>query len=345
MKFDTGFPMKKQTALILVGIQASGKSTFAKMLAVTYPQLWERINYDEIRHDEANGLLIDGKYRFSKQSEAKVKEIAEERARQAFREGKSIVVDNTNLTFKAQNYWMNLAREYGAYPELKQFNTNLDECIRRNATRTGWQHVPRPVIERAALMHGLIDWPKNKKAVIVDMDGTLADSSVRVEYVKGGVCDLCDGTKVVYRCRYASTCDCEGYEKCGGCKGTGKIKKDWKRFFGEVGNDKPRKEIAFWIDSLKDTHYIIVVSGRPLDQCGQATVEWLAKHNIHYDRIFMRPAGTNHDAFRPDTEIKKDILDQIRMPIAFAIDDRPSVIRMWQENGIHCYDVGDGKEF
>ena len=51
---------------------------------------------------------------------------------------------------------------------------------------------------------------------------------------------------------------------------------------------------------------------------------------------------------RPDTEVKKQILDTYfpdKSVIHTVIDDRPSVIRMWREQGLKVIDVGEGIEF
>jgi hypothetical protein len=54
------------------------------------------------------------------------------------------------------------------------------------------------------------------------------------------------------------------------------------------------------------------------------------------------------DDKREDTEVKAQMLD-IYFPdktkIVQVIDDRPSVIRMWQERDLPVLDVGKGIEF
>jgi predicted kinase len=313
---------------ILVGLPGSGKSTYA---AEKVSQGWVRVNYDSIRHESD---LFPGGYHFSKDNENRVKHVCLMNAAAALRDGLNVVVDNTNLTEKSRIPWFNLAQVYQLDPEIIEFNTPLDECLRRNAARTGWARVPRPVIERMALWNGRIDWPTDKKIVIVDMDGTLSDTKDRQKYVDGKCKDpdCRNGLHIVY----------DTVSNCPVCGGTGREKKNWNRFFEEVSNDQPNKVVLEWVKSLEGAYYVCVVSGRPLDRCGNETEEWLNRHQVPYNRLFMRAAGDNRD----DTIIKKEILD--RMPknmIAYSIDDRPRVIRMWRENGIRCYDVGNGIEF
>ena len=310
---------------ILIGLPASGKTTYASKLV---KEGWVRINYDSIRHESG---LFPGGYVFSKDNEKRVKVAALNVAAKSLQLGRNVVIDNTNLTHKARQVWHELAKTYHVFPEVIDFNTTLDECLRRNRTRTGWAKVPRAVIERMALFNNRVDFSA-KKIVIVDMDGTLSDTKIRQLYVDG-------------KCKDP---DCyNGYTHgemyvCSVCHGTGKAKKDWGRFFQEVGNDEPNKVVLEWVKSLEGVYYVCIVSGRPLDQCGEATDEWLQRHEVPHNRLFMRAAGDKRD----DTIVKKEILDKMpKHVVAFAIDDRPRIIRMWLENGVKCYDVGNGVEF
>lgn len=315
---------------ILVGLPASGKSTYAKRLEAS--GAWRRINWDRYRWYDSAGNPKP--YVFNKENEQFIKNVALGAAEIAANSGYNIVVDNTNLTASARLYWMAFASEHNLHTVVTQIDTPLEECLRRNKLRTGWQRVPRAVVEWMALTNSNLDgtnrvtFPADKETVIVDIDGTLADSSDRQKYISG----LCSHDL----CTQKTGCH------CGVCGGTGKQKKDWKRFFAEVSQDKPNQAVAEWVRSLEFKYNVVIVSGRPVDQCGHATEDWLDKWSIPYDRLYMRPGG-NED----DTVVKQRILDALKphCKFAFAIDDRPRVIRMWRENGIKTYDVGKGVEF
>ena len=90
---------------------------------------------------------------------------------------------------------------------------------------------------------------------------------------------------------------------------------------------------------------VLIVSGRPIDKAGKATVAWLDKHEILYHHIFMRNGGDNRD----DVTVKQEILDKIlakvaKSKIAFAVDDRNRVVDNWRKNGIKCYQVVSREE-
>lgn len=62
------------------------------------------------------------------------------------------------------------------------------------------------------------------------------------------------------------------------------------------------------------------------------TEAWLARHDVAYDRLIMRP----NDDSRPDHEYKQQVLDEIEreFDVVFAIDDNPHVTQMWRDNDL-----------
>ena len=112
-------------------------------------------------------------------------------------------------------------------------------------------------------------------------------------------------------------------------------KKDWKSYYAELSGDAPINLVVRWVRELSKEHTICLVSGRP-DTYQRETLVWMIDNGIPYDYLFMRSGGDK----RPDTEVKKQILDWLpKDKIKFVIDDRPSVIRMWRENGLTVYPV------
>ena len=76
---------------------------------------------------------------------------------------------------------------------------------------------------------------------------------------------------------------------------------------------------------------IIIVTARQR-QYEHLTRVWLRKWGIHFDELHMRDTGDP----RPDSDVKRDILAQIRerYDVREAIDDNPSVIALWRSEGI-----------
>ena len=324
--------MNEQVMLILSGLQGSGKSTFAKRLVEENPGQWARINWDTQRRNTPG-------YKFSKEAEKQIREYSYMQVRDASALGKSVVIDNTNLTDESIGKWARLGSELGMHVRVQTFDTPIEDCIRRDAERTGDDQVGRAVIERAALWNSLIKFPQDRKIVIVDVDGTLADCSHR-RATKEKRCPVCGGNHIFDQFNQEMICS--------KCRGSGlAFGIDWATFYRHdlMELDTPRYPVVEWARALYGHYTVLIVSGRPCDKAGKSTVNWLRKHEIEYDHIFMRNGGDQRD----DTIVKQEILNKIldKVPvhqIAFCIDDRNRVVDQWRKNGIKCYQVVSREE-
>jgi hypothetical protein len=85
---------------------------------------------------------------------------------------------------------------------------------------------------------------------------------------------------------------------------------------------------------------IIICTGRP-EEYREQTSMWLFKHGVRHEALYMRPTGD----FRPDHDVKLDVLKQLRRggaKVLCVFEDRSSVVRMWREQGVPCFQVRDG---
>jgi hypothetical protein len=117
---------------------------------------------------------------------------------------------------------------------------------------------------------------------------------------------------------------------------------DWDAFHDACPGDDPHAPIVKLVQAVFQSGLSVVLcSGRP-DSHRAQTVGWLERQQVPYSLLLMRPAGDR----RRDIIIKKEMLDLIRQhyePL-LAIDDRPSVIDMWRDNGLMCLAM-DGAEW
>tara|TARA_R100000734_G_C3310906_1_gene101693 strand:+ start:1199 stop:1663 length:465 start_codon:yes stop_codon:yes gene_type:complete len=96
-------------------------------------------------------------------------------------------------------------------------------------------------------------------------------------------------------------------------------------------------------DALAGTEYkykIIITTGRD-GVCEQATKKWLDDHKVPYYDFFIRKAGD----FRKDNIIKSEIyMDHIRpkYDVKYVIDDRNQVVEMWRSLGLRVLQVAPG---
>ncbi|MEP0565232.1 MAG: hypothetical protein ABJC64_12575, partial [Paracoccaceae bacterium] len=118
---------------------------------------------------------------------------------------------------------------------------------------------------------------------------------------------------------------------------------DWKSFNALMGDDTPNPPVVALYKTLwaANEHELILVSGRG-EESRELTERWLVWNEIPFNTLLMRPKGD----FRPDTEIKLEILETLRKQgksILLAVDDRQSVVDMWRANDVTCLQcaVGD----
>ena len=138
--------------------------------------------------------------------------------------------------------------------------------------------------------------------VLVDMDGTLADVSHRLHWVRGAK------------------------------------KKNWKKFFNEMSKDPPNPVVLEWVQNLVPEYRIVIVSGRPEDY-RQATTDWLRRYKVPFSGLYMRRAGDRRPDHIVKRELLEEIGED---HVAFVIDDRNSVCDMWRGSGLTCYQVAEG---
>lgn len=182
--------MKK--VIILRGLPASGKSTYAKELSLKNPGQYKIVNKDSLRE-----MLDAGKW--SKDNEKFVLQMRDHVILNALEEGKHVIVDDTNLHPKHETNIRELVKGK-AEIEIKDFGTPVDDCIERDLKRA------RPVGEAVIRkMHRQFLWkpetyipPKDKPyALICDLDGTLAKMKNRgpFEWDKVGTDELNESVK------------------------------------------------------------------------------------------------------------------------------------------------------
>lgn len=219
--------------------------------------------------------------------------------------GKNVIVDDTNLGEKHMTMWKTIADMYDAKFEVINMMNEVTVAECLERDSQRLNPVGAHVIYNMAIQYNYLELDK---LVVVDIDGTVADGEHRQHHLKGD-------------------------------------KKDWKSYFDLMSGDAPRMDVYEQAvkEAKKSGAKILFVSARP-DNYRVQTIEWLNKHDMTDSvGLLMRNAGDK----RPDTEVKSDIYKRYlqQYEVVKVFDDRPSVIRMWQEKGLDVVDVGKGEEF
>lgn len=164
--------------LLLKGLPASGKTTFAKEL-VRNDGNWVRVNKDDLRN-----MLNGGKW--SGARERKVVELERRLVTEALENGKNVVVDDTNLNPTHEQYFKELAESHNVDFEIREFDTPLEECIKRDNARPNG--VGETVIRKMYNQYlkpapaKYTPDPMLQPAIVCDIDGTLAHMHDRSPY-------------------------------------------------------------------------------------------------------------------------------------------------------------------
>jgi len=108
--------MPEKTAIIFIGIQASGKSTFYHEQFAGYVH----INLDTLHTRNKEKLLLQ----------------------ECVESGYSFVVDNTNPTKADREKYIRAAKDYGYCIHGYYFQSSVSECIERNRKREGKARIP-----------------------------------------------------------------------------------------------------------------------------------------------------------------------------------------------------------
>ena len=177
---EGGMEMK---ILMLKGLPGSGKSTFAKQL-VEGDGNWVRVNKDSIRD------MIAG---YSAKKEKLVLKVRDAVIEAALKEGKKVVVDDTNFHPKHEIRLRMVADIYAAAFDTKTFDTPLEECIKNDLKRPNsvGEKVIKKMHEQYLRPAIAKEYQKNAflpKAVICDLDGTIALANGRNVY-DASTCD------------------------------------------------------------------------------------------------------------------------------------------------------------
>lgn len=178
---------------MLRGLPASGKSTWAKEQVDKGGGKVKRINKDDLR-----AMVDNGKW--SKGNERDILDIRDRVISYFLVLGKTVIVDDTNLDPKHEKSLREIADTFNAEFtrgnfddhrtavefEIKDFDTDVDECILRDAGR------PNPVGKKVILdMYNRYILPKQPKfdydaqldfIYLCDIDGTIALHNGRSPY-------------------------------------------------------------------------------------------------------------------------------------------------------------------
>lgn len=123
---------------------------------------------------------------------------------------------------------------------------------------------------------------------------------------------------------------------------------EWGEYNAALPFDRPVPETVALLNSIRPGVVRIMVSGRASgDRAGETfrywqMWQWIHKHSLPIDLLFMRAAGDK----RVDSTVKEEILTTRILPHftpVVAVDDRESVCEVWRRYNIHVIKVTNPK--
>lgn len=143
------------------------------------------------------------------------------------------------------------------------------------------------------------------RAVLVDIDGVLADASGRQHFLNNP----------------------SGH-------------RDWRAFFGAVGGDPPLQGVPQLLDLLDPAITIVLLSARP-KWVFEITRDWLERHGVRWHLLVLR----GDDAVLGAAEFKCTVLQHLRdsgFVIELALDDDVRIVEMYRAEGCSAVYVHSG---
>lgn len=299
--------MKDLMIKILIGIPASGKSTWSKQFLKNNPN-WVRVNRDLFREMFRNEQMCDPKI------ESIITDLQIKSIHAVLNRNLNVIVDNTHLK---SEYIEAIFEEfkYKANISVQLFDISLDKAIERDNLRE--KKVGEEVIRKM--------WKQYRN--LVDGNGRVfEDRRKQIEIHKNPVFDP--------KLEEVILCDLDGtLAHMNGKRGPF----EWHRTDVDDLDEIVARTIK---DHMTLGHKIIFMSGRS-EEGRVPTEQWLEFYGFKYHALLMRKAGD----FRKDNLIKEELYNEHikgKYNVRHVYDDRQQVVDMWRNLGIKVYQVAKG---
>lgn len=300
--------------LILVqGISGSGKTTYAKQWVEEDPIHRVRLNYDDIR-------FMLGKY-WVPEREPLMQFIFKGALQGAIDGGYDIIIDNmSNLNPKhIQEYQdlicnHNLEHKDNQYEiEFKLIDTPLEVCIERDSKRIV------PIGEKVIRQQ----WRKYRNYIIQQSIKDMLDNQIK-NIPNLPHCIIVDMDATLCFNTTGRPFYGDGVEK-------------------QMINDIPNTNIIDLVKAYCETYdcELIIITGRD-ESCREVTLEWLNKHYLYPNQLFMRQIGD----YSKGEECKRKIFeDNIRNKynVDLIFEDSSKVVKMYRDLGLTVLQPNEGK--
>lgn len=298
--------MKKKNLkiTILIGIPASGKSTWSKDYIRNNADT-VRVNRDDFR------LMLKSAQMTEPKIEDMITTLVDATITQSLLRKCNVLVDATNLKVGYIKSFVEKFK-YSADIDYRVFDISIEKALERDAKReaTVGEAVIKKMYKDFKILMDSFDFQpvtktdrkhltpnfesKLEDAVIFDIDGTLALMGKRGPF-------------------------------------------DWDDVYKDSINEIVSEQLAFHKSKGRK---VLVVTGRDA-VCRKVTEDWLDLHELDYDEMFMRPKDDYRKDTAIKKEIYvNEIKDKYNVLAVY--DDRLSVCKAWNDLGLYVFTVNQG---
>ncbi len=294
---------KKNLKVILtVGVPGSSKSTWAQKF-ISENEKYVRINRDDYRFMLKNAPVTNYKV------EELISALCNNAIISALNANFNVIVDNTHLKLKYINQVKELVK-HKADVEFKVFDVPLETAIERDSKRS--RIVGSEIITK--MYSDFINLKNTFDFSSVEKQNKFYDGRIKEsELPLCVVCDL-DGTLAHHNNKRSIF--------------------DWQQVIVDDLDERIKLEIEL---HKNNGTKVLIVTGRD-GLAKTKTIEWLSKHDVHYDELFMK--GENDQ--RKDVIVKREIYDNFikdKYNVLFVYEDRSKVVEMWRALGLKVMQV------
>lgn len=281
--------------IILQGPPCSGKSTWAAEYKRQEDPEAIIVNRDDIRFELGNG-----KYTMKREDE--VTEIEYNRVIEGLKEGKTVILDATNLNPTYLKKWLELPVDY-TY-KIKEFYVPYAEAMKRSKARKAAGGL---YINRNTMLHFYKKYyPKEFREELTDKR-VIREPELRLPSVV--ICDL-DATLALHQGR-------EPFE--------------WEL----LKTDKIDPRLRLLLNHFMGLYKVVFITGRP-ESTRLATMEWLQdpENKLHYNWVlYMRK---NNDFSHGDDYKEKVYRENIegKYNVLCVFEDSNKCVSRWRELGL-----------
>lgn len=165
----------------------------------------------------------------------------------------------------------------------------------------------------------------SKKAIICDLDGTIALDHKRSHHLHNKSCP----TQAAANGKHYG-CSCESKDR------------NWDEYFDACDTDTPCDATISTIELFWGFGYpVYILSGRSMS-AHKKTIQWLRDYSVQYSYLQMRSENDRTDDHVLKLHWAKDVFGLTPDNVLFVLEDRQRVVDMWRANGYRCFQVAAG---